>query len=52
MEDFDLMMKIIVVGDGRVSYLCCLITSDRKDLFDNSLRQKCVLGRIQEDSRG
>jgi hypothetical protein len=37
MEDFDLMMKVIVVGDGRVRIIKITI-SDRKNMLDYEIR--------------
>lgn len=45
------MMKIIVVGDGRVIYhlLFTFVFLDWQDLPHHSFREKCIPGRVQED---
>ena len=40
MEDLELMMKVIVVGDGRVKYLIVLksfLIIDWKNMFNNKI---------------
>lgn len=41
MEDFDLMMKVIVVGDGRVNYIS-FIFIDRKNMFNYKICEKYI----------
>ena len=56
MEDLDLMMKIIVVGDGKVthylySFNLKITIIDRKDYFNNKVCEKCFSWWIQENFR-
>ena len=51
MEDMELMMKIIVVGDGKVNQLSFIfiLALDWKNMFGYQVRQKCFSNRVQKD---